>query len=57
MAKVHLGSDPTYQRMAKTCPECSHDEAIFFQSREKVVESMKLNFACTNKECGYRFVD
>jgi hypothetical protein len=31
MVKVHLGSDPTYQRTSKSCPECAHDEAIFMQ--------------------------
>ncbi|KAK8058768.1 hypothetical protein PG994_009216 [Apiospora phragmitis] len=49
-----VGSDPTLPRSNKTCPSCSHDEAVFFQSQQRSVETgMKLFYVCC--ECGNIF--
>ncbi|RKO96862.1 hypothetical protein CAUPRSCDRAFT_7447, partial [Caulochytrium protostelioides] len=57
LATLDLSTDPTYPRTRKTCPACSNEEAVFFQSRSKAKDtSMKLFFACTNASCGHRWI-
>ncbi|KAH7162157.1 hypothetical protein B0J13DRAFT_432140 [Dactylonectria estremocensis] len=49
-----VGSDPTLPRSNKTCPVCSHEEAVFFQSQQRSAETgMKLFYVCC--ECGNIF--
>ncbi|KAG6169549.1 DNA-directed RNA polymerase II core subunit rpb9 [Claviceps purpurea] len=49
-----VGSDPTLPRSNKTCPRCTHEEAVFFQSQQRSAETgMKLFYVCC--ECGYIF--
>ncbi|KAG6036676.1 DNA-directed RNA polymerase II core subunit rpb9 [Claviceps sp. LM458 group G5] len=49
-----VGSDPTLPRSNKTCPNCTHEEAVFFQSQQRSAETgMKLFYVCC--ECGHIF--
>ncbi|KAG5960291.1 DNA-directed RNA polymerase II core subunit rpb9 [Claviceps cyperi] len=49
-----VGSDPTLPRSNKTCPQCTHEEAVFFQSQQRSAETgMKLFYVCC--ECGHIF--
>ncbi|KAJ3315245.1 DNA-directed RNA polymerase II core subunit rpb9 [Boothiomyces sp. JEL0838] len=55
-AMVDLSGDPTFPRSNKPCPICGHPESIFFQSRSKGKDAtMKLYFACCNRECKHRW--
>ena len=53
-----LTSDPTLPRDTKQrCPECSGNEAVYFQSSEtNKQEGMILYYVCTNPDCGHRWV-
>ncbi|KAM5351065.1 hypothetical protein ACJ41O_003788 [Fusarium nematophilum] len=49
-----VGSDPTLPRSNKSCPNCAHNEAVFFQSQQRSAETgMKLFYVCC--ECGHIF--
>lgn len=49
-----VGSDPTLPREIISCPQCAHNEAVFFQSQQRSAETgMKLFYVCC--ECGNIF--
>ncbi|ROT38144.1 hypothetical protein SODALDRAFT_333908 [Sodiomyces alkalinus F11] len=49
-----VGSDPTLPREIINCPQCNHNEAVFFQSQQRSAETgMKLFYVCC--ECGHIF--
>ncbi|CAG8533104.1 5386_t:CDS:2 [Ambispora gerdemannii] len=51
-----LAADPTFPRTKKQCPKCGHDEAVFFQSPSRRLDTkMTLFYACADKRCGYRW--
>ncbi|KXS21996.1 RNA polymerase II 15-kda subunit, partial [Gonapodya prolifera JEL478] len=53
-----LGTDPTLPRADKICQKCGHNEAVYFQSRARRADtSMRLYFACANKDCQHRWVE
>lgn len=40
---VDVSNDPTFPRTKKQCPECSWEEAVFFQSNKRADTSMKVS--------------
>ncbi|KAH6693507.1 DNA-directed RNA polymerase II subunit RPB9 [Plectosphaerella plurivora] len=49
-----VGSDPTLPRELISCPNCGHNEAVFFQSQQRSAETgMKLFYVCC--DCGNIF--
>ncbi|ORX53873.1 polymerase II polypeptide I, 14.5kDa [Piromyces finnis] len=59
MVITDLSADPTYPRDNNhPCPKCGHEVAVYFQSRSRRADtSMRLYFACCNKDCGHRWFD
>jgi len=55
-----MASDPTLQHTSgrmEACPECDHDDAVFFQTlANRDVSGMRLYFVCTNPACGHAWV-
>ncbi|OUM64968.1 hypothetical protein PIROE2DRAFT_8112, partial [Piromyces sp. E2] len=58
MVITDLSADPTYPRDNNhPCPKCGY-EAVYFQSRSRRADtSMRLYFACCNKDCGHRWFE
>ncbi|KAI0767648.1 hypothetical protein C8Q74DRAFT_1281410 [Fomes fomentarius] len=51
-----LASDPTLAHAAKECPNCHHEDAVFFQDQSKRKETrMILFYVCT--KCNKAFTD
>ncbi|KAG4105018.1 hypothetical protein H8356DRAFT_1366122 [Neocallimastix lanati (nom. inval.)] len=51
MVITDLSADPTY-------PRDNNHPSVYFQSRSRRADtSMRLYFACCNKECGHRWFD
>ena len=49
-------TDPTLPRAKQYCPECGHDEAVFFQAQtNRDDQGMELYFVCTNDSCMHRW--
>lgn len=55
-----MASDPTLQHTSgrmEACPECDHDDAVFFQTlANRDVSGMRLYFVCSNRSCGHAWV-
>ncbi|EIN14584.1 hypothetical protein PUNSTDRAFT_49325 [Punctularia strigosozonata HHB-11173 SS5] len=51
-----LGTDPTLAHAQIECPDCHHEDAVYFQDQSKRKETrMILFYVCTN--CGKNFMD
>ncbi|KAK0229973.1 hypothetical protein ARMGADRAFT_536382 [Armillaria gallica] len=51
-----LGSDPTLAHSNLPCPQCGHEDAVFYQDQSKRKETrMILFFVCV--KCNYSFTD
>ena len=49
--------DPTFSRTKEViCPECGHQEAVFFHDIDKANSNMSLNFVCCKEECGNSWI-
>lgn len=44
--------DPTMPREQTNCPECNHNEAVFFISSDIEDTKIVLVYICCNRECG-----
>ncbi|QRV99126.1 transcription elongation factor S-II [Ceratobasidium sp. AG-Ba] len=51
-----LHTDPTLAHSEMQCPNCGHNDSVFYQDQSKRTETrMTLFYVCTN--CGHNFID
>ncbi|KAG8759457.1 DNA-directed RNA polymerase II core subunit rpb9 [Ceratobasidium sp. 428] len=51
-----LHTDPTLAHSTMQCPNCNHNDSVYYQDQSKRTETrMTLFYVCTN--CGHNFID